>query len=422
LIKAKLVLDLGNSETRCVLRVGELKDNSRQEYAYTLSNRFGVAAKNTLPVSDDYSEENTIAFRTKSHVIGADKLEEGLYVNGLMSEREFQNLQLKPTAMTAKYDSRITLLSIFTAIGKAGMWMRDYFRKQGRDVTLDTILNQVEWELDILLPPSQVSKGVDVLNQCLVGDFPVEYVYPEGKNSIIRIRNVQIFSEGVMAYMATIIKKSNKSVRANKRFMLTSNVLVIDIGAGTTDIVLIRNNVPVESSKHTIRYGGNNIKGKLKQLVNADLNVMLPDPYYEEASVTGKLKQGLKEYDVRKQLDIAKREVAMLINNDIQEFLEAADLPIQTVEYILVVGGGSIASSQDGIQPISNYILDGLKKFSTNIGLVDISDITDQTGVEMDGTAEDKLSTRELNVVGTCINLDLKEYKELAEEQKQTAN
>lgn len=422
MIKAKLVLDLGNSETRCVLRVGELKDNSRQEYAYTLSNRFGVAAKNTLPVSDDYSEENTIAFRTKSHVIGADKLEEGLYVNGLMSEREFQNLQLKPTAMTAKYDSRITLLSIFTAIGKAGMWMRDYFRKQGRDVTLDTILNQVEWELDILLPPSQVSKGVDVLNQCLVGDFPVEYVYPEGKNSIIRIRNVQIFSEGVMAYMATIIKKSNKSVRANKRFMLTSNVLVIDIGAGTTDIVLIRNNVPVESSKHTIRYGGNNIKGKLKQLVNADLNVMLPDPYYEEASVTGKLKQGLKEYDVRKQLDIAKREVAMLINNDIQEFLEAADLPIQTVEYILVVGGGSIASSQDGIQPISNYILDGLKKFSTNIGLVDISDITDQTGVEMDGTAEDKLSTRELNVVGTCINLDLKEYKELAEEQKQTAN
>src|SRR5690606_14945706 len=163
-----------------------------------------------------------------------------------------------------------------------------YFEKeQGKKVELEALFSQVDWELDILLPPSQVDRGVKELADSLVNDFAIEYLMPKC-NANVHISKVQVFSEGVMAYMAVLIKKSTKSVRANKKFMLTSNVLVIDIGAGTTDIVVIKNNAPVEASKQTIKYGGNNIKSRLRQKVNKEYDVSLTDSYYESAVITGK--------------------------------------------------------------------------------------------------------------------------------------
>lgn len=419
MLKAKLILDLGNSETRAVLRVGEMHDKTRREYAFKLSNRFNVALDG-IPKSEDYNEENTTIFKTRSIKVGSEFLAEGIYINGLMSDREFEGIQMKPTAVSAKYNSAVTPLSIFTAIVKSGMWMKNFFEEtQGRVVPLDSLIDQIEWELDVLLPPSQVNKGLEQLTNILIGDFPVEFVMPVAKTNI-HIKKINVLSEGIMAYMSILIKKSNKKVRANKKFMLQSNVLVVDIGAGTTDIVLVRNNVPVEASKNTIRYGGNNIKSRLKQKVNAEYDLALPDSYYEEAVITGKIKRNLEEYDVRSQLDIAKREIAMLINNSIQEYLEAADISIQTVEYILVVGGGSITPNIDGIKPISNYILDGFKRFSPKIGLIDISDVTEQDGVlngTLDASPVDKYGVRELNVVGAGINLDLREIKEYTQSQ-----
>src|SRR5690606_30261009 len=179
MLKAKVILDLGNSETRGVLRVGELHNKTRREYSFKLSNRFSVALDG-IPTSEDYTEENTMIFRTKSIKTGQTILNEGVYVNGLMSDREFEGLQFKPTAVTAKYNSEVTPLSVFTAIGHSALWMKDYFEKeQGKKVELEALFSQVDWELDILLPPSQVDRGVKELADSLVNDFAIEYLMPK---------------------------------------------------------------------------------------------------------------------------------------------------------------------------------------------------------------------------------------------------
>lgn len=414
MLNAELVVDLGNSQTRAVLRVGELHNNTRKEYSFELSNRFAIAYDG-LPKSSDYNADNTTIFEIGDYNVGNREVVEGVYVNGLMSASEFESLEGKPSAQSKKYNSEYTMLSVFTAIAKSAVWIQNYFNeKQSQDLTLETVFREVNWDLNLLLPPSQVEKGGKVLAESLVGNFNVNYLMPEA-NTTVRINSVKVHSEGVMAYIAVLIKKSNKQVRQDKAFMLKSNVLVIDIGAGTTDIVLIKNNKPVENSKHTIDLGGNNIKSKLRQKVNKDLELSLPEAYYDDAVISGTIKKGNKEFDITGQLKVSKREVAQLINNEIQSFLDSASLSIQTVEYILVVGGGSINSKSPKIDPISKYILHGLQRFSPEMELIDISDITDQDGISLNNS--DVVGTRELNVVGTEITLDLKELKEAKAKQ-----
>lgn len=416
MLNAKLVIDLGNSETRAVLRVGDLHNNSRKEHVFSLSNRFAIAYDG-YPDTPEYTEENSTVFEIGDHKVGKRDVIGGTYVNGLMCEAEFGGILSKPTASMSKYNSEYTLLSTLTAIQKASMWIHKYFaEKQGQDVTLEEIINQVSWDINLLLPPSQVEKGGEVLAKSLVGKFNVNYQLPKA-NAMVTIEKVTTYSEGVMAYMAVLIRKSDKQLRPDKKFMVSSNVLVVDIGAGTTDIVLVRSNIPVENSKHTINYGGNNIKGKLIQKLNKENNFDLPDSYYDSAVVEGTIKKGNKVYDVTKELSVSKREVAQLINNNIQSFLESANLPLQTVEYVLVVGGGSISSPNPSIEPISKYILHGLQQFSSDMELIDIGDITDQEGVSIN-ESDDRVGTRDLNVVGAEITLDLKELKEAQQVSK----
>lgn len=409
MLEAKLILDLGNSQTRGVLRIGEIPNKTRREYPFTLSNRFSMVLGD-IPVTEEYNEENSLVFKTSALKIGNAELEAGTYVHGLLSDREFADMQIKPTAMVQKYDSESTLLSIFASIMKATLLIQKYFKEeQGQDVEVSHLVNQVKWDLTLLLPPKQVNEGLKTLVNSLVKNFNIDFLLPKAKSSIV-IDRVSVQAEGVMAYTAVLIKKSNYQPRQNMLFMRESNVLIIDIGAGTTDIVLIQNGVPIENSKHTINFGGNNIKNKLKQKINAKLGTRLPDEFYEEASINGKIKQGLKETDVKTELDVSKREVSQLISGEIQDYLEATNIQLQIVQHILVVGGGSMTNA-GGITPISEYILKGLKRYAPNVQLVDIKDITEEDGLSLESTKSDKVSPRELNVVGAGVKLDLEEIK-----------
>lgn len=424
MLKANLILDLGNSETRAIVRLGDLSEGTLVEHAFTLSNSFAVVY-DEYPKSEDYNSENTAIFSTKRVPIGKATLEEGTYVNGLMCAREFEKFEFSPMAEWEKYSSDTTVLSVFTAILRAGEFVQEYFKeKQNTDHNLTFVLNNVDWSVSILLPPFQVKKGEDELKKSLIGKFNVVYQMPQA-SAIINISNVTVYSEGIMAYMSVLLQRSTKRIRANKKFMTRSKVLVIDIGAGTTDIILVDKGVPVENSKFTIKTGGNNVSARLRQKINATLGLELPKEYYKEASVTGVIKQGTKEFDITEDLITVKREIAQLLNNEIQDYLESASISIRTVEYILVVGGGSIDSSASKVSPISEYILKGLQRYSPSMNLVDLTDMTTQ---EDEGDEEltlgeqdvDMIHPRQLNVSGVSVTLDLNDLK--AKKEKETSN
>ena len=103
--KAQLILDLGNSETRVVLRVGEIMNKTRIEHKFYLSNYFSAIyeGESGIPVSEDYTEENSTVFTLNDDFkIGTGVVSRDIYVNGLMCKNEFSGIQDKPTAMTMK--------------------------------------------------------------------------------------------------------------------------------------------------------------------------------------------------------------------------------------------------------------------------------------------------------------------------------
>ena len=72
--------------------------------------------------------------------------------------------------------------------------------------------------------------------------------------------------------------------------------------------------------------------------------------------------------------------------------------PLQTVENLLVVGGGSIPSDIEGVESLSTYLVNRLKEFSPNIELVPLPKEykgEDSTGAET--------NPRLLNILGAGV-------------------
>ncbi|MEC2463462.1 ParM/StbA family protein [Bacillus cereus] len=422
MVKAQLILDLGNSQTRGVLRVGEIMDKTRMEYSFHLSNAFSSILEGVegIPQTEDYNENNSIVFSVNNSIkIGNASVLPDTYVNGLMGEREFSATQVRPTALTQKYNSDITVLSIITAIGKSALWLKDYFASRGTEFPIQKLINDIEWELTVLLPPQQEKVGAKVLTESLVGQIPVKFEMPNAE-ALIKITKVNIMAEGMMAYMGVLLSKSKRQPRSNKTFMRTSKILVMDIGAGTTDLIVIDNGKSVERSKNTIDLGGNNIKQALRNRVQAKLEARLANEAFETGVITGKVKQGIKEHDVTKELIISKREIATKISNQVKEYLEASDIEPNSIEYILVVGGGSIPSENPEVLPISDYLLQGIKRFAPQVGQVDINDIiTKPSSPAFEQVDEaDFVSPRELNIVGAGTIADIREVALYAKQQQ----
>ncbi|EAO56520.1 Hypothetical protein RBTH_07086 [Bacillus thuringiensis serovar israelensis ATCC 35646] len=224
-----------------------------------------------------------------------------------------------------------------------------------------------------------------------------------------------------MAYTGVLLSKTRRQPRPNKIFMQKAKVMVLDIGAGTTDLIVIDQGKAIERSKYTIDLGGNNITQTLRTTVQTNLEIRLSAQVFEQGVITGKVKQGLKEHDVTDELIGAKRSVAAKISKEVKDYLESSGIEANSIEYILVVGGGSIPSENDKVKPISDYLLDSIKRFAPQVGLVDISDIiTKPNSVAFENVADaDFVSSRELNISGAGTVTDLLEIKQYLAQQEQ---
>ena len=79
-------------------------------------------------------------------------------------------------------------------------------------------------------------------------------------------------------------------------------------------------------------------------------------------------------------------------------YLEGNGYPVRSIENLLVVGGGSLASQVEGVESLSTYLVDRLKDFAPNIELV-----TFQENLDEDGNQEVETNPRLLNVLGAGV-------------------
>lgn len=376
-IEANIIIDMGNSETRVLVQSGIGRKGLIRQRLTTVSNLFSQIAPD-YEVPDNYTEEDTVVFQTP---------EGELYANGLLVEREFSMSALRPTALDPKPTSKVTMLTVQRAFFEAYYLLSEMY-----NCSLESL--DVTWNVTFLLPPNDISTGAKVLYERINNLAGINFVYPKFEAEL-KIKSVKAYPEGFAAYIGTVMGRG-RIVRDDYKHLLSSKTLVVDIGAGTTDFFVIEGMDTIDSTRLTLPTGGNNIIARVKQALNSK-NIQLPNKEIEKGVIEGKIKDGSNVINLTKSLVIFKNEVANTLIDGLTSYLEGNGYPVRSIENLLVVGGGSLASKVEGVESLSTYLVDRLKDFAPNIELVTFEEPSEE------GSSSVEINPRLLNILGAGV-------------------
>lgn len=378
IVDANIVIDMGNSETRVLVQSGIGRSGLIKQQLTTVSNIFSQISPD-YEVPENYSEEDTVVFETADGEF---------YANGLLVEREFSMSALRPTALDPKPTSKVTMLTIQRAFLEGYRLLSNMYRCSLKSL-------DVTWNVTFLLPPNDIATGAKTLYGRIKGLEEINFTLPNFSTRL-KINSVKAYPEGFAAYIGTVMRRG-RIISDTHKHLLSSKTLVVDIGAGTTDFFVIEGMETIDSTRLTLPYGGNNIIARVKQALLSK-NIQLPNKEIEKGVIEGKIKDGRNVINLAKSLAIFKTEVANTLIDGLTSYLEGNGYPVRSIENLLVVGGGSLASQVEGVESLSTYLVNRLKDFAPNIELV-----TFQENLDEDGNQEVETNPRLLNVLGAGV-------------------
>ena len=198
---------------------------------------------------------------------------------------------------------------------------------------------------------------------------------------------------------------SGRVFRQGYEHYAKETVLIIDIGAGTSDMLIVENNQLVQNSKKTIDQGGNNVL----QLVRRKLmlnGINIKKEAIQQGIIIGVVKDGAKEVSIIDIVNEAKRDVAQGLVSEVQDFFELTGIKAQSIGYLLLCGGGSMRDSGVAeIIPLSDAVAEFFRALSPNTQLIELPKHTVNRETA-DGTLErvqEQISLRDLNLIGAGI-------------------
>lgn len=396
---ATLVIDFGNSETRGAVMFGkEPPKNKFIEKGFTLSNRFAEIPHDYTP-STDYTEESSTILDIKATVNSVPFV--GRFANGELQQKEFAVAPLRPSATEKKHASSTTALSYALAMLYAH---KEIAKATGIE---DVEAVDVTWSVVILLPPGDIDAGKNKIVEMVKSIKTIKFDMPEVTLNI-SMSNVSVLPEGFCAYIATVFDRGNV-LRPEMKDLLKEVTLVFDVGAGTTDIMVFKDNKHISSSMHTIDRGGNNVTQLVKKAIRKNHNgLRVTDSDLFDGVLSGFIKDGSKTVSIIEYVDEAKQEIARYLIEDVKSYLEETEIPLRSISKILVCGGGSI-TTDSGSKPLSLSIIEYLKRLSPYVELVQIPTHTVLRPNE-DGVLErvkEKISPRDLNIIGATIMAEM---------------
>lgn len=398
---ATLVVDLGNSSTKGMVLFGKDSQTGKfRERRFDLSNQFAMVSSD-YEVPSDYSDTTSTVLSIDAEVNG--KPVKGTYCNGEVQQKEKPTGILRPTATRKKYELDTTALSFelaFLYACKAIMNMSRVNDFSQLDIT---------WKVVTLLPPGDVDDGKDKIEAIIRSIKKINTSYPVCDTNI-NIERVVVLPEGYCAYIGVVYDKGH-IFRPDYKFLNEETVIIFDVGAGTTDCMLVKNGKLVQTSKHTVNKGGNNVF----QIVKRELELQglaLEDADIQNGIIKGFVKDGAKQIPIADIVNKAKSEVASIIIEDFTGYLERTDIKVRSIGYVLVCGGGSMNDSDcTEIRPLSEGLVNNFKELSPNASLVDIpTHVVSKPDEDEDGAykkVEEQISPRDLNLIGASILAEL---------------
>lgn len=376
---AVLVIDLGNSETRVMTIFGKTSKGKPRTRLSLIENTYAEVVDslvNQYATDDNYSGDT-------SRIM---KVQGGYVCNGEMCEKEFGVQAIRPSANEKKYVQDVTLWTITNALRQG---IQDVAEMSG--IRENAVA--VDWDITVLLPAEDLEDGAEKIANMIKSVKKVSFVLPEIENDIT-VSSVKVLAEGHCAYMGVLLEKG-KTWRDGYKNLLTESTLVIDIGAGTTDFLVIEDAKVIRSTRFTLAKGGNNVHQELRKQLRTE-GLDLPEAKVKKGVIEGFVKDGAKTIGIHKQISMAKAKVANELVNGLRDFFEQTSYPVRTIANLLVCGGGAESSDVEGIRPIADYLVTYMKKLSDNVELVELPVI------EIDGDVS-KLSPRLLNILGAGV-------------------
>jgi hypothetical protein len=395
-INAKLILDQGNSQERgCVVFTA---NGQPKKEIFELSNVFA-----TIPDDEEYqvpstynADNSTIfsaSFKAFSPVVADDDNLEGGYkseqidatfVHGALAHREFAQTAFRPSATEKKYLVLNTPLAFIRALLEA---TRIIAKELGVQNLNDL---SITWDVFTLLPPNDVDRGEQIIKDTFLSITQVKFDMPDYLMNV-NINSVTVYPEGFCAFMGATFTSDYK-IREGYADLVRGKVLVVDIGAGTTDLMLIDNATVIDASKDSLTIGGNQVSQSIKRFLRKkDLD--LPDEEIQNAIVTGKAQDGAKVLNVVKVVQKFKRDTAKAEIQKLRDYFETSGVLPRTITHILICGGGSLGGETPELTPMSEMMQDYLKVLAPNSVMVEIPN--DEAGKP--------ISPRFLNLIGAVV-------------------
>ena len=220
---------------------------------------------------------------------------------------------------------------------------------------------------------------------------------------VLNVLSVKVLPEGFAAFIG-ILFKSKSAFRAEYSFLRNATTLIVDIGAGTTDVIIVKDGKALQSSRFTVEIGGNNVH----QIVRSKLKrkgIALPSSTVREGVETGVVKNGSRVVEIATEIAEAKDMVASQLVDAIQMFFEGTMYPVGMVEYVLTCGGGAEKGNVEGVKPMAEYLISYMKKLSPDMELIsDLVEEYKEVGIKAKmPEGREKISPRMYNIIGANI-------------------
>lgn len=353
-VSAGLVLDLGNSETRGILIV------NKQEYPFFLSNKFSDLEAGYV-INSKYKDNKSTIFLVDTTY----------FANGYIVDMEFKNRVTQSNALNSKHEQLATKLSLNLAFIHCINKLHEIYDIPVEDMDID-------FRVSILLPPLDHELYEEEMAELVRNTNKVTSIVPTDMTKEFTVSNVIVFPEGVSAFFGAEFTESSDGtqiidIEANKKFQ-TGYVLIMDIGAGTTDLAIIKDSELVQGSKNSIKKGGNNVESAIKSAIHKQFKFVPTD--MTSVITKGILEEGTVEHDVSSIVTDAKRKYSLAVKNELIDYIQTNMIEMREIKGLLVVGGGSLAAERDGkiVSPaMSDILLEFLKELAPNIGVVSMS-------------------------------------------------
>ncbi|MGV3076307.1 hypothetical protein ACEE21_14580 [Clostridium baratii] len=385
--KASLIVDLGNSETRVMTIFKDPQTGDSKQKLSIISNKFGELVDKDMRLLDnsDYTEDNSKVFRVNHDQV---------FCSGYICDREKGTATLRPSATIKKYHSDISMYSVRLALLEGFNHIAE--------ITGELVeLIDIDWTVTVLLPPSDLELGSDEIKKNIKNITRIDFLMPEITKNI-NIVDVTVFPEGFCAFIGEVFE-SRRKIREGFEKIIMSSTLVIDIGAGTTDLCIIKDAKLVDGSRHSIETGGNQIFQKMNTFLRRQVGRNFPEDSLRKASVSGDLEIGSQIIDATESIKYARKDVATRLSSEIRNYIESSDFSVFDIENILICGGGAEECGK-GMKALGQFLKEDLEVWMSYSKFLDIptyDEIVVKDGIQY--LEKKRISPRLLNIIGASV-------------------